>query len=83
MSLKNPRRIVYETMVALSEGKVSIDHCFAMAKLAHEERGMAAEDRLHLELAIANSHEQIDYQQALHSITLEAIVSEPLVGIPT
>jgi hypothetical protein len=70
MSLLSPRRMVYKTMVALSKGEVSIDHCFAMAKLAEAERHLAAEDRLHLELAIANGYNPMDYTDAMEVISL-------------
>lgn len=70
MEVNNPRRIVYETMVALSQGKVSIDHCFAMSKLAEAERHLATEDRMHIELAIAHGYKPLDYSAAVEVISI-------------
>lgn len=70
MDVLNPRRMVYETMVALSKGKVSIDHCFAMAKLAEAERHLAAENRLHIELAIAHGYKPLDYSDAVEVVSI-------------
>ena len=73
MSLAKSRKLVYETMVALSEGKISIDHCFAMAKLAESERHLAEQETTRLELAIAHGYKPLDYTDALVVISIEYI----------
>jgi len=69
MSLAQTRRTVYETMVALSENRVSIDHCFAIAKLAEADRHLAQEETRRLELAIENGYVPLDYTDAMEIIS--------------
>ena len=70
MSLAQSRRLVYETMVALSKGEISIDHCFAIAKLAEADRHLAEEETKRLELALANGYRPMDYTEAMEVISL-------------
>lgn len=68
--LAHARKRVYEAMVALSEGEVSIEYCFAMAKLAEAQRHLADEETKRLELAIKNGYRPLDYTDAMEVISI-------------
>jgi hypothetical protein len=69
MSLAKTRKLVYETMVALSQGKISIDHCFAIAKLAEAECHLVDKETHRLELALAHGYAPLDYTDAMEVIS--------------
>jgi hypothetical protein len=69
MSLAKTRKLVYETMVALSQGKISIDHCFAIAKLAEAECHLVDKETHRLELALSHGYAPLDYTDAMEVIS--------------
>lgn len=86
MSLAKTRKLMYETFVALSEGKVSIDHVFAASKATMAIVAVAEREEERLKMAITLG--AISYEDAVDSIAYEAeddllYLSEPQVGIPT
>jgi hypothetical protein len=60
-------------MVELSKGTVSIDHCFAIAKLAEADRHLAEEETKRLELALAHGYKPMDYTEAMEVISLPGV----------